>query len=161
MVVIPRDGHVQVNVDIGVLVFNPWKGEVLKGKIKEQSEEGIVVDLDFVEAFIPAALTMENSYFDPELQIWVWKYEGNYNCLFILEYDLYYDNGKEIRFAVHSTDFSKIQTINQHTEVALVNNENSDHQDIKSLEKTKRGVYKVIGSWQTDGLGLSLWWEQS
>ena len=77
MVVVPRDGHVQVNVDIGLLVFNPWKGEILKGKVKEQSEEGIVVNLIFTQAFIPAALLMENSYFDQEQETWVWKYEGN------------------------------------------------------------------------------------
>jgi DNA-directed RNA polymerase subunit E'/Rpb7 len=53
---------------------------LLKGTVKSQSEDGIVVDLGFIEAFIPAALTMENSYFDEEQSAWIWKYE----CRFLL-----------------------------------------------------------------------------
>lgn len=41
----PRDGHVQVECKVSLMMFNPAKGSSLIGTVKRQNIEGIVVDL--------------------------------------------------------------------------------------------------------------------
>ena len=155
-VVVPGEGHLQVNVEVGIVVFNPWREEVLLGKIKEQSEEGILVDMKFVEAFIPAEVTMPDSYFDQKQGVWVWKYEG---------YELIYENDTDIRFEVYSTDFSKSKQtlVEEENDVVPMQmdgiaNDNGNEQQIEYITKYR---YNIIGCWQKDGLGPKAWWDKN
>ncbi|CAI2378512.1 unnamed protein product [Moneuplotes crassus] len=157
-IVMPREGNVQENVEISVLVFNPWKDEVLKGKIKKQTEEGIVVDMGFIEAFIPAALTTEGSFFDDEKEAWFWKYEDLDKC-----YYLEYQTDEEIKFSVHSTDFSKPKITSADTTEITEYDQNkvAEKEDEPTEIVTTKFRYTVIGSCQKEGLGMKSWWANS
>ena len=92
---IPRDGYVQIECRVGLLLFCPSKGTTLYGIVKDQNEEGITISLKFIDAFIPATLLMHESVYDSENECWVWKYDDDGTV-----YDLYYENDKDIKFKV-------------------------------------------------------------
>lgn len=73
------------------VVFKPFLGEVLTGKIKDCNHEGITVSLNFIDAFIPYSNLAEPSSFDELERVFVWHYE---------EADLFYDIGETVRFKV-------------------------------------------------------------
>ena len=95
---IPRDGYVQIECRVGLLLFCPSKGTTLYGIVKDQNEEGITISLKFIDAFIPATLLMQESVYDSENECWVWKYDDDGTV-----YDLYYENDKDIKFKVFLT----------------------------------------------------------
>ena len=128
----------------------------MKGKIKTQSEEGIIVDLGFIEAFIPAALTMDKSTYNEDQESWIWRFQDQ-NA----SYDLEYQTGEEIKFSVFSTDFSKplithadIVKIEETDENGLIE-EKSDDETEQIITKFR---YTVIGSLKNQGLGMKSWW---
>ena len=86
-----KEGIFQALVLVRMIVFKPFVGEVLTGKISDCTPEGIEVDLVFCSAFIPAAFLNETSSFDEIEGVFVWHYEEN---------DLFYDRGEGIRFKV-------------------------------------------------------------
>lgn len=86
-----KEGIFQAQVSMRIIIFKPFIGEVLTGKISSSTPEGIEVDLIFCSAFIPAAFLNETSSFDELESIFVWHYEEN---------DLFYDKGENIRFKI-------------------------------------------------------------
>lgn len=56
-----KEAYLESSVSLKILVFKPFIGEVLTGKIKECSAEGITVSLVFINAFIPAAYLADPS----------------------------------------------------------------------------------------------------
>ena len=60
--VVHGHGDVLVEVESELLMFRPYNEEGMEGTIKESTEEGIVVTLGFIDAFVPAYLLMEPSY---------------------------------------------------------------------------------------------------
>ncbi|KAI9819545.1 MAG: DNA-directed RNA polymerase III subunit rpc25 [Pycnora praestabilis] len=55
-------GIVNVNVEFRLVVFRPFKGEIILGKISSASEYGIKIRLDFFDdIFIPPHLLFEGS----------------------------------------------------------------------------------------------------
>jgi DNA-directed RNA polymerase III subunit RPC8 len=86
-----KEGIFQALARVRIIVFKPFVGEVLVGKICDCNPEGIEVDLVFCSAFIPAAFLNETSSFDEIEGVFVWHYDEN---------DLFYDRGEQIRFKV-------------------------------------------------------------
>lgn len=86
-----KEGIFQAQVSMRMIIFKPFTGEVLTGKISNSTPEGIEVDLIFCSAFIPAAFLNETSSFDELEGVFVWHYEEN---------DLFYDKGENLRFKV-------------------------------------------------------------
>lgn len=87
------EGYFQALLDLRIVVFRPFIGEVVTGKICECNSEGIIVDLVFANAFIPAGFLNEESSFDELEGVFVWHYGEN---------DLFYDKGEVIRFKVNA-----------------------------------------------------------
>ena len=90
------EGFLQSRVILRLVMFKPFIGEVLTGKICECDKEGIEVDLVFCSAFIPAAFLNESSRFDELEGVFVWHYNEN---------ELFYDRGEIIRFKVNACLF--------------------------------------------------------
>jgi DNA-directed RNA polymerase III subunit RPC8 len=80
-------------VNLRLVLFKPFVGEILTGKILECSKEGIEIDLNFCSAFIPAAFLNESSSFDEIEGVFIWHYDEN---------ELFYDKGEIIRFKVNA-----------------------------------------------------------
>ena len=69
------DGASHTKVRFRMLVFRPHMEEVLVGKIKSCSKEGVHVSLEFFDdILIPAESLQHPSRFDETESVWVWEY---------------------------------------------------------------------------------------
>ncbi|KAG5520257.1 hypothetical protein PMAC_001336 [Pneumocystis sp. 'macacae'] len=91
------DGSAYVPTKFRLIVFRPFIGEVLTGKIQSMSHSGIKVSLGFFDdIFIPKGLLWKNSEFDIDEQRWIWHNSDG---------DLTLNTGETIRFVVESELF--------------------------------------------------------
>jgi len=137
----PNEGSARVLVQFRTLVFRPFVGEIIKGKIKNSNEEGIQVSVGFFEdIFITPNLLKQPSYFNEEEQIWYWKYG---------EHELFLEQDSEIRFRIESIIFH--ERISQRPE--------KDEQQLSHEEPTVPMI--ILAAVNEDGLGCIQWWDQS
>ncbi|KAL1784941.1 DNA-directed RNA polymerase III subunit RPC8 isoform X1 [Sigmodon hispidus] len=74
--VFPRDGASHTKVHFRYIVFHPFLDEILIGKIKGYSPEGVHVSLGFFDnILIPPESLQQPAKFDEIEQVWVWEYE--------------------------------------------------------------------------------------
>ncbi|KAJ1981542.1 DNA-directed RNA polymerase III complex subunit Rpc25 [Dimargaris cristalligena] len=144
------DGGLNYETTFRLVVFRPFIGEVLVGKIRSSSEKGIKVSLHFMDdIIIPPSCLPENSEFDTQEQVWVWKYDGN---------DLFMDPGEIIRFRVVEELFIEAAPEAPRKEAADVTPITLPLSKEKSELKIQPSPYSLTCSIQEDGLGLLAWW---
>ncbi|CEL93173.1 unnamed protein product [Vitrella brassicaformis CCMP3155] len=134
--IFPGNGSVHFNCRFRLVAFRPFKGEILTGRLVRSAPEGLTVSLGFFEDIrIPCTLLREPSEYDDVDKVWFWRYG---------EHSLYLDLLQNIRFKVEEVQFHK-QDGGQHP-VAL---------------STSRRLppMTIIGSINSDGLGLESWWQ--
>jgi DNA-directed RNA polymerase III subunit RPC8 len=91
--VFPGDGSSHTRVTFRFVVFRPFIDEILVGKVKSCSKEGIYVSLTFFcDIFIPAGNLQKPNRFDEKEQLYIWQYDTGDSI-----HDLYIDIGEEIR----------------------------------------------------------------
>ncbi|CAJ0933082.1 unnamed protein product [Ranitomeya imitator] len=95
--IFPGDGASHTKVHFRYVVFHPFLDEILMGKIKGCSPEGVHVSLGFFDdIIIPPESLQQPAKFDEAEQVWVWEYETDEGA----RIDLYMDIGEDIRFRV-------------------------------------------------------------
>eukprot|EP00035_Acanthoeca_spectabilis_P040436 m.69901 g.69901 ORF g.69901 m.69901 type:complete len:198 (+) comp9988_c0_seq1:427-1020(+) len=137
----PGDGAAQARVTFRMVVFRPFHGEILQGRIRSCSEKGLFVTMGFFEDIIVPPTEMQpDTYFDTKEQLWVWKYG---------DADLFMEIDEVIHFRVVRDVFNDI------TPGATVGSaaETSD------VEKELLSPYVLTGSVNDFGLGVASWWE--
>ena len=89
-------GLVNVNIDFRLIVFRPFKGEILQGRISSNSEMGIRVSMDFFEdIFVPGPhMLFDNSVYNHEEDAWVWRTDEGV--------ELFFDRNETVRFRVEA-----------------------------------------------------------
>ncbi|KAF2442597.1 hypothetical protein P171DRAFT_434070 [Karstenula rhodostoma CBS 690.94] len=133
-------GLVNVNVEFRVVVFRPFRGEILHGRIKSANEQGMVIDLDFTyEVFVPQANLFEPSHYDPGENAWVWSPPDGE--------EFFFDKGETVLLRVEREEwFDQKPSIVQKDENGNV--------------VERRGVpWRIIASMNQSGLGPCMWWE--
>ena len=91
-----------VNVDFRLIVFRPFKGEILQGRISSNSDFGIRISMDFFEDIIVPGphMLFENSVYNSAEDAWVWTTdEGN---------DLFFDRNETVRFRVEAETWTDL-----------------------------------------------------
>ncbi|QLG70550.1 hypothetical protein HG535_0A04910 [Zygotorulaspora mrakii] len=155
----PGDGASYINVTFRALVFKPFVGEVITGWISKCTAEGIQISLLglFDVIFIPQKMLFEGSYYSPADNAWVWPMDE--------ETKLYFDINEKIRFRVEQEIFVDVKP------KSPKERELEEQQGLKQQEKKEEGdgndekplnkppAYALLGSCQTDGMGLVGWWE--
>ncbi|EEA22214.1 DNA-directed RNA polymerase III complex subunit Rpc25 [Talaromyces marneffei ATCC 18224] len=130
-------GLVNVNVTFRLIVFRPFKGEILLGKIASASEEGLKINLEFFgDITVPAALLFDGSRFDLAENIWIWETGEN---------TYYYDIGEIVRFRVESEEWHDQRPTGPDRVEAQTASEN-------------KPPYSIRASMMMEGLGLVSWW---
>merc|ERR1712156_1015535 len=71
--VFPGDGASHTRVNFRMLVFRPDLEEVIVGKIKNCSKEGVHIGLEFFDDKVEAAFQHPSRYDDSE-SVWIWEY---------------------------------------------------------------------------------------
>ncbi|CAB4067038.1 RPC8 [Lepeophtheirus salmonis] len=85
--VFPGDGASHTHVQFRLLVFRPFMEEIINGKIKSCSKDGVQISLGFFEDIWVPPESLQNPYrFDEADQVWVWEYpteDGGKHDLFM------------------------------------------------------------------------------
>ncbi len=104
----PSDGAAHHRVTFRLMVFRPFVGEVLVGRVAQCSENGIRVSLGFFDdIFVPSYLLQTPSEFDAREKVWVWTYNSDEAGEPAVRYPMELD--EPIRFRVRSVNFSHIK----------------------------------------------------
>ncbi|CCF59762.1 hypothetical protein KAFR_0H03520 [Kazachstania africana CBS 2517] len=144
----PGDGSSYVNVTFRALVFKPFVGEIVTGWISKCTAEGIQVSLLglFDDIFIPKNMLFEGCYFEPNDLAWIWPMDE--------ETKLYFDVNEKVRFRVEKEIFVDVKP-------KAPREQEQDEQEEEAQDKAveKSPAYALLGSCQTDGMGLVSWWE--
>ncbi|KTW30281.1 DNA-directed RNA polymerase [Pneumocystis carinii B80] len=129
------DGCAYIPVKFRLIVFRPFIGEVLTGKIQSSYHSGIKVSLGFFDdIFIPKGLLWKESEFDIDEQRWIWHSDHG---------DLFLNTGETIRFVIESETFSNI---NPH----VAPNHTCEQEHVP---------YTLTASCNKDGMGSISWWK--
>ncbi|KND04946.1 DNA-directed RNA polymerase [Spizellomyces punctatus DAOM BR117] len=130
-----QDGSSQAKVTFRMVVFRPFKGEIMTGKVaSSHPTEGVRVTMDFFDdIIIPPSFLQAGSEYDEEEKVWVWKYEEN---------DLYMDKDEPIRFRMEIEEFVDVGPVRDGVD-----------------EEKKVAPYSLVVSVAEPGLGLLSWWE--
>jgi len=137
--IFPGDGSSHTKVHFRFVVFRPFIDEVLIGKIKSCSRDGVTISLGFFDdILIPPEYLQQPSKFDDSEQVWVWEYETPEET-----YDLSMDISESIRFRIADEMF--VDTIPQSKADESVNKENL-------------APYSLKAHVSEPGLGLLSWW---
>ncbi|KAJ9137912.1 DNA-directed RNA polymerase 3 25 kd polypeptide [Pleurostoma richardsiae] len=133
------NGLVNVNVEFRMIIFRPFKGEVMLGRISSCSPEGIHIRTDFFDdIFVEREELPEGCVYDHGEQLWLWNLEDQ---------QMYWDNHEMVRFTVVSEEWHD-QTPTKPVEYGL------------EVEERKLPPYKIRGSMKGPGLGCCLWWDE-
>lgn len=143
--------------------MRPFEGEVLTGKIRGCTEEGVLVNMDFFEdILIPTACLQPGTFFDKQENLYVWRYQEN---------DLYMDIGESIRVRLLSYTFVEEAPMRKDVLMAarraaaalpggpvMVQQNQQQSAEEEAMSRPESVPYKLFGSIAEDGLGLLSWW---
>lgn len=124
-------------VTFRIIVFRPFSGQIIVGRIRKASSEGLSVSLPrfFDDVLIPPHEMPSNTVWDPTEQTYSWIYDGN---------KMFLDVGEQIRFRCIGDSFYEGST-----KQPLL---------IMSDEPSNIATFKIIATIAEDGLGLTSWW---
>ncbi|XP_064644259.1 DNA-directed RNA polymerase III subunit RPC8-like [Lineus longissimus] len=146
--IFPGDGSSHTVVHFRYVVFRPFMEEILQGRIKSCSKEGVHVTLGFFDDILIAADALQHpARFDENEQVWVWEYATEDGS-----HDLFMDVGEVIRFRVAEETF--VDT------TPSVPESGSDAKDTYDGD-LKKSPYSIVGSISEPGLGLLSWWNNT
>ncbi|CAF0991663.1 unnamed protein product [Didymodactylos carnosus] len=148
-ILLPGDANFHTKVKFRYVVFRPNIDEILVGKIRSSSKDGISVTLGFFDdILIPSTKLQHPSRFTEAEQLWAWEYTNEDE-----KHNMFMDIGEEIRFRV-------VQEIFEDTAPKELPNAGapttSSAIDLEQIEK--KAPYSIIGSISEQGLGLFAWW---
>lgn len=143
-------GIVNVNVDFRLIVFRPFKGEIIRATITNSSPNGIALSVDFYEDLVvpPETLFEETSWEKDESGTWafVWKTddgEGGKN-------EFYFDNAESCMLRIEEEQWHD-------TSPDAIKSQGFATQE-EEEEARRMSPYLVRGSMMHSGLGPTLWW---
>ncbi|XP_011304208.1 DNA-directed RNA polymerase III subunit RPC8 [Fopius arisanus] len=146
--IFPGDGSSHTKVSFRFIVFRPFMEEILIGKIRSCSPDGVHVTLGFFEdIIIPPHKLQYPSRFDETEQAWVWEYDTGDGQ----RHDLFMDANEIIRFRVVKEEFVEI----------LPSAPTGAGETPETSENKTISPYTLGAAIDEAGLGLISWWENS
>ena len=111
--VYPGEGASHQVVNFRMVIFRPFAGEVMLGRILSSSIDGLRVTTEFFDdIFIPSSLLQTNSEFDRGKKEWKWNYDEGGDS-FPMEL------GGEIRFKVKTISFTTVTNTVKETRTSV------------------------------------------
>ncbi|KAM6957088.1 DNA-directed RNA polymerase III subunit RPC8 [Aplochiton taeniatus] len=152
--IFPGDGASHTKVHFRYVVFHPFLDEILIGKIKYCSQEGVYVSLGFFDdILIPPESLQQPAKFDEAEQVWVWEYDTDEGA-----HDLYMDQGEEIRFRVTDEVFLDTSPTGPSAATTTETLGQPAAPPAEDMGQKKEPPYTLIGTICEPGLGLLSWW---
>ncbi|RVX73641.1 hypothetical protein B0A52_02531 [Exophiala mesophila] len=132
------NGNVNVNVEFRMMVFRPFKGEVITGIVHKCTPKGIYVTTQFFEnIFVPSGMLFEDCQYNEAEKVWVWKTEGE---------EFFFDPSVIVNVRVEA---EKWPTLTQ---------KNSSIKDSDEEDETLNTSYSIQAAMDQAGLGGVEWW---
>ncbi|KAK9837413.1 hypothetical protein WJX81_000629 [Elliptochloris bilobata] len=151
----PSDGAAHYEVTFRVLVFRPWVGEIIVGRLLSSDQRGLRMSLDFFDDIhISSDALPDPSFFEKQAGEedkvqpkgrWHWLYEGN---------RMDFDMDEHIRFRVQEVVFTRPPTAVAQLQAS------GDGEPPPGSAANPFAVMQVNASVKEEGLGLELWWDQ-
>merc|ERR1711939_1015711 len=96
--ILPTTGDCHAKVLFKLVIFKPFVGEILIGKLRSSDKSGIVVSLDFFDdVVISAGNLLQPAHFKPETNQWYWQFN---------EHEMLITMEGSIRLRVVSVEFN-------------------------------------------------------
>ncbi|PRW57257.1 DNA-directed RNA polymerase III subunit RPC8 [Chlorella sorokiniana] len=138
------DGGAHYKVKFRVVVFRPFRDELLVGKVHKMTEEGMFVDLGFFkDVLVPPHGLPDPSFWHAQDEAWLWKVEGQ---------DLFFEKGLPLRFKVQSVRFHAPPTLAEQQEQA------EKEEPVRGSKERPYVPMEVVGRADGDGLGMVHWY---
>ena len=136
-------GIVNVNVDFRLIVFRPFRGEILQGRITANNFEGIRISMDFFDdIWVPGPhMLFDNTKYNATEEAWVWTTDEGH--------ELFFDRNETVRFRVEAETWTDLSP------------EKQTPPGEEAEEEARPSPYQITASMQQSGLGPLLWWDQS
>jgi len=148
--IFPGDGAANFEIKFRLVVYLPFVGEVLIGKIKNSTEEGLWITMDFFDdIFIAQADMQPGTRFIQSEQTWAWKYTDKEDGS---EADLFMDVGETLRFRVTGEQFTD----------SLAPDEAGPPSKLSEIENVGnlKPPYEIFATVNDFGLGMLTWWPE-
>ncbi|XP_065360130.1 DNA-directed RNA polymerase III subunit RPC8 [Calliphora vicina] len=158
-IILPGDGASHTEVIFRYIVFRPSIGNVIMGKIRSCSHEGVHVTLGFFDdILIPPTALQHPSRFDETEQAWVWEYpleDGG-------KHDLFMDIGEPIKFRVSREIFEESSPIGPPKNENLKPGTSAATTSAAATAQNNESKtpYRIIAAINESGLGVLSWWDQ-
>ncbi|KAJ2000954.1 DNA-directed RNA polymerase III complex subunit Rpc25 [Coemansia thaxteri] len=134
------EGCIWVKVKFRLVVFRPFKDEILVGRVRSANSEGVQVTMGFFDDItIPANQMPQGSEFDSTEGIWVWRFEGN---------ELFMDLDEQVRFQVLDETFLDVSP--PRPKIG----------DVGNVPVSHPPPYSLVCTIASPGLGLLSWWTE-
>ena len=138
-------GLVNVNVTFRLIVFRPFRHEVLHGRITSSSGDGIMLRTTFFsDIFVPAQYLPQPSHFDQSEGCFVYQHPD-------MEEGMHFDNYEIARFRIESEDW-----FDQAPDKPQQGGEEMDEEEKRA---TRISPWRITASMADDGLGPCFWWD--
>ncbi|KAM3419116.1 DNA-directed RNA polymerase subunit [Cercospora zeina] len=139
-------GIVNVNVDFRLVVFRPFKGEILRATITQSSPQGIYLSLDFYEdLLVPPETLFEGS---------TWEKDENGTMAFVWRTEDGEGGQNEFFFDTAESCMVRIEQEQWHdASPDAMRNSQEEEENANRIPP-----YLVRGSMMHSGLGPTLWW---
>ncbi|ODA80411.1 hypothetical protein RJ55_03369 [Drechmeria coniospora] len=121
-------------VEFRMVVFRPFKGEVMLGRIRSSTPAGIHLRTDFFDdIFVPYEELPQGAEYHSE-QLWIWNIDDS---------RLFYDIHEMVRFQVVDEEW----------------HDQTPAGPTQADDTPPKTPYKIKGSMAREGLGVCLWWD--
>ena len=115
----PGEGDAFTKVKFRLVVFGPFIGQVLEGRVVRQDRNGMQISIGnfFPHVRIPASLMEDNTTFDNETEEWVWHLNTGGDEAELTPFPIY--NESLVRFRVHKTEYVSVKESNSRSRVTI------------------------------------------
>ncbi|BFZ17904.1 hypothetical protein BsWGS_20943 [Bradybaena similaris] len=155
--IFPGDGATHTIVHFRYVVFRPFVDEILTGRIKSCSKDGVHVTMGFFDdIMIPSDSLQHPSKFNEQEQLWSWEYEAGEEG----KVDLPMEIGGDIRFRVVDETFIDTTPSSPEESISMPPPAStaSGSQVPICDPGVKKAPYVLTGSISEMGLGMLSWW---
>ncbi|OCF33876.1 DNA-directed RNA polymerase III subunit RPC8 [Kwoniella heveanensis CBS 569] len=152
-------------VSFRLMLFAPFVGEVIVGKVLSTSKSYVRVSLGFFQdIYIVPSLLPPNSAYDPAQKKFFWVTSEDDEAAMTQEQlantvvadRLYIDEGEPIRFRVDSVEWQDVRPTPQSLMAAAEDAGN----EVPEKDPIEKAGFKILATIAESGLGITQWWSQ-
>ncbi|WVN89358.1 uncharacterized protein L203_104581 [Cryptococcus depauperatus CBS 7841] len=153
------NGLMYYKVSFRLMLFAPFVGEVIVGRVLSTTKSYVRVSLGFFQdIFIVPSLLPPNSAYDTQQKAFFWVSSDDEVLMTqeqllntVVAERLYIDSGEPIRFRVDSIDWQDVRPTPQ----SLLAEQNGEAIEKDPIDKAG---FKILATIAESGLGVTAWW---